>query len=304
MSRMMVRIVTAALLAGFAVPASAQQAAPVERRVDKLEKEMRAVQRKVFPGGDGTYFEPDIQSAPAPAPGPSSTSPITDVIARVDAIETSLAQLTSQVEGLGNRQRILQQEFEGYKAATDQKIAAMAQPASPKILDDVDDAPVEPRGTNGAGAAKPASANGERRAAVAAVEVPDSGDAAEDSYLYGYRLWEAKFYPEAQTQLKKTIASHAQHRRASYAANLLGRAYLDEGKPALAVRTFYENYKDRPDGERAPDSLMYMGVALTRMNRKPDACKAFGELDTVYGARMSATLRGEADKARARADCT
>src|SRR3546814_10854581 len=85
-----------------------------------------------------------------------------------------------------------------------------------------------------------------RKAAVAAVERPDTGDAAEDAYIYGYRLWEAKFYPEAEAQLKSVVEKYSSHRRASFAQNLLGRAYLDEGKPALASVAFYENYQKRP----------------------------------------------------------
>src|SRR3546814_5892874 len=76
-----------------------------------------------------------------------------------------------------------------------------------------------------------------------------------DAYIYGYRLWEAKFYPEAEAQLKSVVEKYSSHRRASFAQNLLGRAYLDEGKPALASVAFYENYQKRPKGERAPDKI-------------------------------------------------
>src|SRR3546814_2191723 len=48
-----------------------------------------------------------------------------------------------------------------------------------------------------------------RKAAVAAVERPDTGDAAEDAYIYGYRLWEAKFYPEAEAQLKSVVEKYS-----------------------------------------------------------------------------------------------
>ena len=44
-----------------AVPTMAQDAD--EARIKKLEAEVRALQRKVFPGGDGRYFEPQIDSS-------------------------------------------------------------------------------------------------------------------------------------------------------------------------------------------------------------------------------------------------
>ena len=109
--------------------------------------------------------------------------------------------------------------------------------------------------------------------------------------------------PEAQAQLKQVVDRNPRHRLASYAQNLLGRAYLDEGKPSLAAVAFYNNYNDRPEGERAPHSLMYMGVALDRLGRKADACKAFKELEEVYGDRAPRDVRTDAAAAKAKAGC-
>ena len=97
------RIVTTAglLLAGFTAPAFAQsaQTPPVAQRVDRLEREMRAVQRKVFPGGSQQYFEAEIAppQATGPAPGTPVGSPVADLTARVDTLEGN-ARLTGQAE--------------------------------------------------------------------------------------------------------------------------------------------------------------------------------------------------------------
>ena len=138
---------------------------------------------------------------------------------------------------------------------------------------------------------------------TANVEKPSTGNAAEDEYLYGYRLWSAKKYPEAQAQLKKMVATYPKDRRASYAQNLLGRSYLDEGKPSLASMAFYDNYKKFPDGERAPDSLYYLGSALVKLDKAADACKVYGELTDVYGATISAKMKADVAKARIAAKC-
>lgn len=133
--------------------------------------------------------------------------------------------------------------------------------------------------------------------------MPSSGDAAEDAYLYGYRLWEARLYPEAQAQLQRVIERFPQHRRASYAGNLLGRAYLDNGQPSLAVRAFYENQHARPQGERAAESVYYMGMALIRLNRQTDACQTFATFDRAYGATASQRLKGQVASGREQAGC-
>ncbi|MGB3929865.1 MAG: tetratricopeptide repeat protein, partial [Sphingobium sp.] len=152
--------------------------------------------------------------------------------------------------------------------------------------------------------AAPAPASEERKTAVAAIERPSTGDAANDAYTYGFRLWDAKFYPEAQAQLKATVDKYGASPVASKAQNLLGRAYLDDGKPALASVAFYENYQKRPRGERAPDSLAYLGEALIQLKKPADACKVYEELEQVYGESLSGTLRGMMTSGRAKAKCS
>ena len=93
--------------AAFALSASAvAQDANIDGRVGKLEKEMRAVQRQVFPAGAGKFLEPDIQSPTSAKPeNPSTTSATSDLLVRVDALEAQLAILTGQVEQQGNNMR-------------------------------------------------------------------------------------------------------------------------------------------------------------------------------------------------------
>ncbi|WP_397589188.1 hypothetical protein [Sphingorhabdus sp.] len=121
-----------------------------------------------------------------------------------------------------------------------------------------------------------------RSAAVAAVERPVTGNAFEDGYNYGFRLWDAKLYKEAQSTLEETLARFPKHERSGYARNLLGRAFLDDKKPATAVKVLYESYKADPHGARAPDSLLFLGLALTDLGKAAEACETFDELARAY----------------------
>jgi TolA-binding protein len=303
----------AAVLAssGWAGMASAQS---VDGRVDKLEREMRAVQRKVFPGGAGLTVEPQITApaqGPIAAPGSPASGVIVDLTERVSALESQMGSLTGQAEQNGYKIRQLEEAFAAYKAATDARLQALqgagvAESAIGGPETSVDRAAPPP------GAVRPpvtrptastSNADSARVSAVAAIEKPSTGDAAEDNYTYGFRLWSAKFYPEAQAALKAVADKYPRHRRASFAQNLLGRAYLDEGKPALASVALYDSYKKWPDGERAADSLSYLGQALTRLKKPADACKVYDELADVYAGRISASLQAQVTKGRADAKC-
>lgn len=307
------------------------QDATVGKRVEKLEKEMRAVQRVVFPGGAPAFFEGEIAPDAASGERSSASTPVADLTARVDALEAQLRSITEQSEQNAFKLREVEKQLLALKADADKRLDALETPAvtpapaasvtpaaitttaaaTPAPRPTTTPATAAPRPTTAAAAPKPTTAppstaakpSAERLALVKAVPVPTTGNTVDDAYTYGYRLWEAKLYPEAQAQLKQVVERNPKHRLASYAQNLLGRAFLDEGKPSLAAVAFYNNYKDRPDGERAPHSLMYMGMALDKLGRKADACKAFRELEEVYGERAPKDVRTDATAAKAKAGC-
>lgn len=303
-------LVIAAVLAtsGWASMASAQS---LEGRVDKIEREMRAVQRKVFPGGAGITIEPQItapEQGPVVAPGSPASGVITDLTARVNALESQMASLTGQSEQNGYKIRQLEEAFAAYKTATDAKLNGLTAPVTdaPAIggpETSVDRATPRTRPPAVRPTASTSRADPARVEAAAAIEKPSTGNPAEDGYTYGYRLWEAKLYPEAQAALKQVADTYPKHRRASFAQNLLGRAYLDEGKPALAATAFYDSYSKWPKGERAPDSLVYLGQALTRLKKPADACKVYDELADVYAGQVSASLQAQVTRGRADAKC-
>lgn len=299
--------------------AAATPGAATETRLRKVEAEVRALQRKVFPDGAGKFFEPEI--AP-PRTGTTTTplaptgAPGAELIARIDAVEAALARATAQSEETANRMgkleaRLAALEAGAAAAATvDQVAATPPASATPAPAQ----AQVPARGSitgtvsgNTAAmtaaatpAAKPSAA---RLAAVAAIEKPVSSDKGEDEYLYGYRLWDAKFYPEAAQQLKATTEKYPRHKRISHARNLLGRAWLDDGKPGTAAQVFLQNYQADKAGERAPDSLLYLAVAMTRLKETQRACVALAEFAEVYPKEATGRLATQYGAAKGAVKC-
>ena len=284
------------------------QDANIDGRVGKLEKEMRAVQRQVFPNGAGKFLEPEIQSPTAQKPTTSSSTATADLLVRVDALETQLATLTGQYEQHDNAMRQMETRLKAIEA----QLKAQAEPVGTGTAS-VTPVAAAPVATAAAAKPKPASSapvtapaakpTAARTAAVAAIQRPASGDAFEDGYTYGFRLWEAKFYPEAQVTLEDTIKKNPKHKRLSYARNLLGRTWLDDKKPATAVKVFYDNYKSDPRGDRAPESLFFLGSALTDLGKTAEACEAYSELAKSYPDVATGRLADRIAGGKTRAKC-
>ena len=277
-------------LAGVLAASAPAAAQSDEARLRKIESEVRALQRAVFPNGDGRFFEPEVvtpgaQPAQRPVGTPSETA-LTDILARLSAIEAQLARLTAGSE---------ESAYEMSQLA--ERIAAIEAPPAQTA------AGGQPSGAIAPPAAEPAGPSPERVAAVQAIEKPASGDAGEDEYVYGFRLWEAKFYPEAQQQLKLYVDKYPRHARVSFGRNLLGRAYLDGGDARTAASYFFQNYTEDPAGARAPDSLLYLAEAMIKLDDAPRACRALAEFGEKYPALATGRLKDQYDRNRAAVRC-
>lgn len=313
-------LLAATFLAGWAGIASAQDAAG-EVRLRKIEAEVRALQRKVFPGGDERFFKPEVASGQT-ASGTTSapaTSAVTDILTRMDAIEAQLARLTGQVEENSNRIGVLEARAGIVRPATTTGTTTGTAPAAATVPAATGTTPAPsavatavqtastpapaiaattPAAAPSTSAAVSASPSASRLAAVRAIEKPQTNDPADDEYSYGFRLWEAKFYPEARQQLKMFIEKYPRHSRVSFGRNLLGRAFLDDGQTAEAAKWFLENYQADKRGARAPDSLLNLAVAMKKLNDDKRACIALAEFAETYAAEAAGRLKGQYGDAR------
>lgn len=286
--------IAALLIAGAAVPAAAQPV-PVERRVQTLEQQMRAVQRKVFPGGPAAQVQPEIvpQVDLAEPLGAPATSPVADLNARVDALEAQLARLTGQSEENAFKLRQLEESLAKFRADAEFRLNAVEQGGAPA-----------PSSSSGA-SASPASSSSNEIAPMPTQTAADTApaDPGEAAYLAGFRMWDSGDFAGAQAALDAMIKKYPKHPRASYAQNLAGRAYLDGGKPATAAKIFLGNYQTNPKGDRAADSLYFLGQALVKLKKPAEACKVYDELQDVYGANMRDFIKTRLPKARSDAKC-
>ena len=290
------------LTLALAAPAFAQSVDPnLEVRMRKLEAEVSALQRVVFPGGDGRFF-PQIQptTGGATVSGTPATTPSADMLTRMDALEGHVSKLTAQVEEDRNRidkleTRLAAVEAGKTAAATGEPVVVTPTP-KPVIVTPPAPKPVTP-------VAKPVDPSAKRLAAVRAIAKPQTDDPGDDEYSYGFRLWEAKFQPEAQQQLKLFLTKYPKHARVSYARNLLGRSYLDEGNPREAASWFLQNYKADPKGDRAPDSLLYLGESMRQLKDTNRACVAVDQFARDFPKEAAGRLKAQYDGTRGGLKC-
>lgn len=291
-------LVAMLLLASSAVPAAAQRSETPERRIERLEQQLRAVQRRVFPNGAEVAPEIDREVPAGTQAGVPASSAVADLTARVDSLEAQLRELTGQVEQNGNRLRQLEEGLTRFRDSAGGRLDALERGAAPAETGRPSASSFSP-----AQLPRPSAADIEEEDAPAPRPAASSEAAAEEAYNAGFRLWEAKRYTEAQKALEAAAKRYPRSKWASWANNLAGRAYLDAGKPATAAKAFLANYQANPKGERAADSLYFLGQALVSLDKPADACKAYDELQDVYGATMRDWIKSRLPAARTQAKC-
>jgi TolA-binding protein len=286
--------------------AGTARAQSTDSRLNKVEAEVRALQRKVFPGGDGKFFTPEItpgtttQASPPPA-----TTAVSDMLVRMDAIEGQMARLTGQVEQNANRIAQLEAKLAAGASAmtaTDPAPAPTTGAAQSNLGAMSGGASTPAPTPTPAATAQPAPAS--RVSAVSAIVKPQTDDAGDDEYSYGFRLWDANFYPEAQQQLKMFVEKYPNHSRISWGRNLLGRAYLDDGNPREAAKWFLQNYQADKRGARAPDSLLFLAMSMKQLKDTNRACIALAEFSETYAAEASGRLASLYASTRNGLDCS
>jgi TolA-binding protein len=287
----------AALAALSMTPAAAQKRPTPEQRIDRLERQVRQVQKRVFPKG-----QPADTAGFSDEPAATQDS-VSALNGRLDAVERQMAEILRQAEENGNRVSVMEADLARLRADSDQRIRALeaggsnADDGGAPAADTADQSEAPPPRP------RPKIETREDQSAVVPAATGDIDTDAEAAYDAGYRLWTAGKYDAAIKSLQALAKKYPNHRRASWAYNLAGRALLDKGQPRAAAEALLANYRRDPKGERAQDSLFYLGQSLVKLGQPSQACKAYKELEEVYGSSLRAPLRSSLPNAKAEAKC-
>ena len=281
--------------------AQRQPPPPPDQRLERLERQMQQLQRQVFPKG-----RPADTAGFSDEPAATQSSVMT-LDQRLDSLERQVADMLRQTEENGNRLQSLQSDVGKMRSDQEQRITTLEQ----RMNDAASVASPGAAISEGGPASTPPKPKPQPPKLTSTVPPADIGaggeagaDPAESAYSDAFKQWQTGQYDAAITSLRAFTAAYPRHRRASYANNLIGRALLDKGDTRAAAEALLANYRNNPKGERAPDSLFYLGQALMKLGQPGQACKAYAELDAVYGAKIRPDLKKLETDAKTQAQCS
>ncbi len=150
-----------------------------------------------------------------------------------------------------------------------------------------------------AGSAGSAAA-GDQTAAVGSYALP--GATADEQYQYAFDLLRQNKYGDAEQALRTFVDQYPEHELAGNASYWLGETFYVRQDYDNAALAFAEGFQRFPQGGKAPDSLLKLGMSLAALGETADACKAFDELAARY-PNASDGVRQRAARERSKNDC-
>ena len=101
---------------------------------------------------------------------------------------------------------------------------------------------------------------------------------AEERYRLAFDLTRQARYEEAEVAFKAFLASDGDNPLADNARYWLAETYYVRKRYMESAQAFFEAYQKAPEGPKAADSLLKLGMSMAGLDKPTEACATFGKL--------------------------
>jgi tol-pal system protein YbgF len=253
--------------AGFAQDA-------VSNRIQQLENQIQTLSRAVY---RGEKLPPGAMPT-----GDASGAAIANFEVRLSDIENQQRGLTGQIEQLTNDVQQLKTRIE--KMSVDYEMRFQQQSGGGAVASTI--AMAEPqRGISAGDMTQPVTTSGTLGSMTSS-----GGDNATLLYENAFADIRDAKYDSAETKFKQFMSLYANHSLAANAQYWLAETHYVRGDYRQSAKMFAQGYQDYPQGPKAPDSLLKLGLSLAKLGKKEDACLSFAQLKKQFPGEQTAVM--------------
>ncbi len=113
----------------------------------------------------------------------------------------------------------------------------------------------------------------------------------QEHYSHAFTLINRAQYAEAEQVLRSFVQQHPKDKLAGNAFYWLGETYYVRENYLNAADAFRQGFESLPDGSKAPDNLLKLGMSLGKLNKKDQACVVLKQLQVKYKGKADAVLQ-------------
>jgi len=271
----MMRWMLLAVLLCLTAPMNVQaQDAYLEDKVRRLERDMSILQRRVYRGGGerGAFS----QDSGGRIEKVTVTPDVANLEARIAQLEEQMRNFQGQIEQMQFQVRSMESASQQQATMVEQKLMAMdeqlqgmmsATPAMSQapVVNHMSTPPEG--GASASPAASPPSA------------LPDN---ERDHYNHAFMLLNQARYEEARRALQAFIERYPRSPLVGNAYYWLAETFYVERDYLQAANHFRKGYEILPEGPKAPDNLLKLGMSLAVMGKSEEACVVYDQIMTTF----------------------
>lgn len=303
-------------------PAFAQSNRDTTNRLNRIENELETLGRAVYKG-----------EQPSPGAYSSGTS-AADAEVRIQQFESQIREMTGRLEEQDNQIRQLREQLEKLSADIDVRFSGTQDGGTGGSMGggfsngstggSFTNSPVRSGGMNTEGGMEQqdrgitpppsdasgsgyqwnsGSAAGGADGQLGTLQGSDAGgyassDTAATLYENAFSLLKGAQYGEAEKEFRSFLSQYPGHPLTGNATYWLGETYYVRGQFDKAAKTFAEGYQADPKGAKAADNLLKMGMSLSGLNKKSDACVALGQVEKEFASSGPVMRRAQQEMTR------
>lgn len=307
-------------LFAFSGDALAQSTRELSNRLSRLENEVETLSRGIYKGG----------TPPAGATSSGGAAASGDTEIRLQQLEMQIQQLTGKVEEQAFETRQLKEAMERLQGDLDMRLGDLERGGGASSAGAIGGGAAGASSSSGSAGSvgfSNESTGSEASSSSGSTDVPSpeprsgrpgdvtlynggsasggttqnlagSGDASS-AYENAFSMLKSGNYDKAERGFDEFLKKNPDHALAGNAQYWLGETYYVRGDFERAARIFAEGYQKYPQGSKTPDNLLKLGLSLSSIGKKDDACIALRQLQKDYSTGSGAVLRrGEQEMSR------
>lgn len=306
-------LLAAGIILAASAPAEAQSrdVTNLMNRIQQLEQQVRALEGRAGGGGGPAAARLEVRQS-------QHEEDLRALTGRVEELGYQVSRLSERVDKLAaDMEYRLAQGAQGAQAAPAGEAPGASQPAMPPPGPAAAPAPEaapppapgeiyperqpRPLGTMPAGEA--GAAPSAPPPAAAPGPVPPAAGTPRQQYAQAYDLLRQGKYDQAEVAFSTFLAQHPQDPLTENARYWLGETFYARGNYARAAEVFVEGYQTSKTGPKAPDTLLKLGMSLSSMGKKKEACATFKEMSRAF-PEAPAAVKEKATQEGRRAGCS
>ena len=264
-------------------------------QISSLRGQLADLERVVYAGGEsqGTASGADAEGTASDR----NSRRLAELEADIDEAREWRRRVTGHFEEFDNMLRRLEDRIERLVADVDFRLSALEQgqtgvAGSAAVAPVGEQSAVAPSGQDQAAIAgqpgegyEPSAEPqvlGTIPADEAKAEPPLAVLTPDEQYSEAFGLLEEARFEEAHDAFTRFIDANPTHDRAQNAAYWRAESLYARKMYPEAAKAYALNLRQYPEGRKAPDNMVKLGMALLKLGRSEEACRTFAQLDRNF----------------------